>query len=182
VQPSAVHVLKLWFTKMSLVENIKFTKPSAVGEGNEFPFGPSQLSSKVGIVKLRDETDYSDFRVVLELLVEDTESSLDPYLLDITASGLFRVTVTVNDTSPNDIYTFRNKLALVNGAGILYSAIREMVSNVSCRSINGNLLLPAMSFTSLAKQAEDSKKIPTQIKPASLKKKAAKSSTGLSLP
>ena len=46
------------------------------------------------------------------------------------------------------------KLGVVNGASILYGAIREMVTNITARSLLGvPLILATMSFTETAEQA-----------------------------
>ncbi len=37
-------------------------------------------------------------------------------------------------------------LIVVNGASMIYGSIREMISNVTSRSMAGPLLLPSLSF------------------------------------
>ena len=47
----------------------------------------------------------------------------------------------------------KEQLALVNGFSILYSAAREMLLNVTARSVYGTVTLPTVSFVNMVKEA-----------------------------
>jgi preprotein translocase subunit SecB len=49
----------------------------------------------------------------------------------------------------------RRVRALVNGASLLYGAVREMVSTITSRSAHGPLLLPSLNFQDLASHKPD---------------------------
>jgi preprotein translocase subunit SecB len=51
----------------------------------------------------------------------------------------------------------KEQLALVNGFSILYSAAREMLLNITARSVYGAVTLPTISFVSLVKEATQPK-------------------------
>lgn len=62
-----------------------------------------------------------------------------PYLLDIQAVGVF----SVSEAYPGDKH---ERLAYEYGAALVYGAIREMVTNITARSVAGPLTLPTPSF------------------------------------
>lgn len=67
------------------------------------------------------------------------EEPLCPYLIDIQAVGIFSVSSRVEATR-------REALVYENGAAIVYSAIREMITNITARSVAGPLVMPTPSF------------------------------------
>jgi len=64
-----------------------------------------------------------------------------PYNIDVKCVGYFNI---LTSAFPDEIR--RQDVVIVNGASMLYGAIREMVATVTARSWMGELLLPAMSF------------------------------------
>lgn len=48
----------------------------------------------------------------------------------------------------------REHLAVVNGLGLLYSSIREMVTNLTARSAHGTLNLPTLNLVEIVSKAE----------------------------
>jgi preprotein translocase subunit SecB len=67
-----------------------------------------------------------------------------PFLYDaeVEIHGLVEVS---NGFAPEK----REQLAVVNGLGLLYSAIREMVLTVTARSAHGGFCLPALNFVEI---------------------------------
>ncbi len=97
----------------------------------------------------RVEGQERQWHLLLEVLVR----SLDPrqpfhYEIEAAVQGL----VEVHDEFPAER---RESLAVVNGLGLLYGAVREMVANVTARSVHGILTLPALNFVEVVKQATD---------------------------
>jgi preprotein translocase subunit SecB len=62
-----------------------------------------------------------------------------PYILDVQAVGI----VSVSEEYPAEKH---EKLAYEYGAALVYGAIREMVTNITGRSLAGPLVLPTPSF------------------------------------
>lgn len=62
-----------------------------------------------------------------------------PYVLDVQAVGI----VSVADDYPSEKH---EQLAFEYGAALVYGAIREMVTNITARSLAGPLTLPTPSF------------------------------------
>ena len=89
----------------------------------------------------------NQWRLVLTLEL----ASADPtkpflYEADIQIQG----TVEVNEGFPPEK---KEQLAIVNGLSVLYSALREMLLNITARSANGAVTLPTLSFVKLVNDA-----------------------------
>ncbi|SEL63183.1 hypothetical protein [Ectothiorhodospira marina] len=69
----------------------------------------------------------------------DDERPRCPYILDVQAVGVF----SVSEKYPADKH---EGLAFEYGAALVYGAIREMVTNITSRSLAGTLMLPTPSF------------------------------------
>lgn len=69
---------------------------------------------------------------------QDAEKAC-PYEIDVQAVGTFEVSTSVPVHK-------REKLVYENGAALVYGAIRDMVSNISSRSLPGSLMLPTPTF------------------------------------
>lgn len=72
-------------------------------------------------------------------LTAEDPAAPPPYEVDVTARGFFRV----HEGYPKDR---ADLLIEVNGASILYGAVRELVSNFTARSMRGTLILESLSF------------------------------------
>jgi len=68
-----------------------------------------------------------------------------PYMLDIQAVGVFTISDSVEESK-------RNQLIFECGAALVYGAIREMVANITSRSVFGRLMLPTPTFQGLYEQ------------------------------
>jgi preprotein translocase subunit SecB len=88
-------------------------------------------------------------------------SSKFPYTFSVCAEGVFEI------THSGDI-SERKRIVVVNGAGVLYGAIREQLLSTTSRCSHGAMLLPTADFRSLR---EDDKSAPPQ------KPKKARAST-----
>jgi preprotein translocase subunit SecB len=64
------------------------------------------------------------------------------YEIDIEIQGL----VEVHNNFPAEK---REQLAVINGLGMLYSAAREMILNVTARSVHGPMSLPTLNFVEI---------------------------------
>ena len=74
-----------------------------------------------------------------------------PYSGELEAFGFFSVS---ENWKENEI----EKLVYINGGGIVYAAIREMLTNVTARGFFAPLILPSCSFAEMYKEMEEEKK------------------------
>lgn len=59
----------------------------------------------------------------------------------------------------------REHLAVVNGLGLLYSSVREMVTNLTARSAHGALNLPTLNFVEIVAKASQEREAGAKTKP-----------------
>ncbi len=92
------------------------------------------------------------FVVTLRVMVDNQsanevpERKFSPYLIDVEAKGVVVVLKGAEKFgTPED-------LAAVNGASLLWSAVREQVLTVTSRMMAGPVTLPTMNFHDLKKQ------------------------------
>ena len=103
----------------------------------------------------------NQWRLVLTLLLRSQDPAKPfAYEAEIKLQGLVQV---------SDVFLQQRKeqLALVNGFSILYSAAREMLLNITARSVSGAVTLPTISFVSLIKEATQQRPQP-QSPPAAV--------------
>ena len=115
-------------------------------EENGTAFSPDKLtaSGEVLITELDKRENDSDYALCLTLKISPKEEDSAPYEINVTTHGLVRV---LCQEQPR-----RKELALVNGASLLFGSVREMVTNITSRSLNGAFLLPTFNFLDLLKQ------------------------------
>lgn len=79
------------------------------------------------------------FVIKLTLRIENQEGKRAPYKVDISALGLVELSEKVEKQT-------RIELATVNGASLIYGAIRDVVLLLTSRSIAGPMMLPTVDF------------------------------------
>ena len=134
-----------------------------------FP-GKLAISAETGLQQLNEEKSYSDFTVLLKLRVGPKAGKEAPYQIQVSVSGVVRMHLSQADGQAEE----RRVRALVNGVSLLYGVIREMVSNITSRSVHGQLLLPSLSFADLASLPPDGITTATAPALAAIKPKARK--------
>lgn len=136
-----------------------------------FP-GKLAMSADTGLALLDEKEKYSDFGVKLTLRVAPKEDAQAPYNIQVSVRGIVRMHLTQADRQAEE----RRVRALVNGASLLYGAVREMVSTVTSRSAHGPLLLPSLNFADLAnhKSEEVAQPVVSSAVPAKSKSKAVR--------
>ena len=80
-----------------------------------------------------------NFVVSLAIAIDPEDGKPAPYMIDILALGLIEVAEQVETQKRRD-------LALVNGASLVYGAVRELVTTLTGRCIAGPLVLPTADF------------------------------------
>ncbi|MGB9109841.1 MAG: hypothetical protein WCC39_14260 [Telluria sp.] len=154
MKASPVQMLQLFFKKV----NVEFDPRHAPEEvpnplTNVFTFDGVSLNTEVTF----SEADLSHERgqlyaVSVRLLIQnEAEESptvkFSPYKLDVAADALILVVKGAEKLNPPE------DLALVNGASLLWSAIREQVLNITSRMQAGPVMLPTVHFHDLKKAA-----------------------------
>lgn len=113
-------------------------------------------------------------RVVIDNQASDeTDLRFSPYLVDIEAGALVRALPGAEKLG--DI----QDLVVVNGASLLWSAIREQVCNLTARMPAGQVMLPTVNFHDLRRQGREQEgqdQSPAATSKRTPRRKAAKTS------
>ena len=91
-----------------------------------------------------------NWSVTLLVEIKSKEGAEAPYTGEMEAFGFF----SVSEKWEADM----EKLVFINGCGIVYAAIREMVTNITARGFFDPLILPSCSFAEMYKEREEEKK------------------------
>lgn len=133
MKPSPLSLLGIEFVRVHVEPDLE----AETRRADEFSFDGSTL--KWGLDHGRDDDD-DTWWVALGFGTGTQEGEPRcPYILDIQAVGIF----SVSESYPREKH---EKLACEYGAALVYGAIREMVTNVTARSLCGPLTLPTPSF------------------------------------
>lgn len=162
MKPSPVQLLQLAFDKVSVELDAKHAPQQPYGFAAPFSFEGVTFKTSVGFAELEGAPDDEHaFEIELELLVENKKSKerkaqkFSPYLLHLKGRAIVRISKAAAKLAPPE------DLAAVNGAALIWSAMREQVSNLTARMPAGPILLPTVHFQDLksdrkADQAADS--------------------------
>ena len=150
MKPSPVQLLRLWFEKVSVEVDPKNVAGEDANSLGVFSFEKVILKTAVGIAEVEDaRTDGHFYQVSFELIVDNKKTKKSkqpqfcPYLISMTAFGIVRVPSAASKLAPV------RDLALVNGAALLWSAMREQVAFLTSRMPPGQVLLPTVHFQDL---------------------------------
>ena len=172
MQLSPLQLLEYTFDGVSVVPVEGYKAESEFAPGLVFFPGKLAMSADTGLALLDEKEKYSDFGVKLTLRVGPKEDAQAPYNILVSVRGIVRMHLTQVDGQAEE----RRVRALVNGASLLYGAVREMVSSITSRSAHGPLLLPSLNFQDLAKHKPDEvapAALPSSV-PAKRRSKAAR--------
>ncbi len=97
---------------------------------------------------IHDNNDFYVIKLELEITSENAENANLPYIISLTSVGEFAV----SEKYEKD----KEQFAVVNGASLLYSAMREYLMFITSRYPYGSIMLPTVHFQGLIRQ--DSKK------------------------
>jgi preprotein translocase subunit SecB len=167
-----LQLLEYTFDGVSVIPVEGYEADPAFAPGLVFFPGKLAMSADTGLALLDEKEKYSDFGVKLTLRVGPKEDAQAPYNIQVSIRGIVRMHLTKQDGQAEE----RRVLALVNGASLLYGAVREMVSTITSRSAHGPLLLPSLNFQDLASHKPDEAAhaaLPSSV-PAKRRSKAAR--------
>jgi preprotein translocase subunit SecB len=132
-----------------------------------YEFGNTKFTSTVEHVQAPDEEDspMTKFIVGLTLQLPDEGDTPPPYIIDVKCIGYFTID---KGAFPDPIK--RYDVGVVNGASLLYGAIREMVATTTSRLWYGKMFLPAVNFLANAPSKGDHEEYtPSKVAPAKAK-------------
>lgn len=141
------------------LKGYRFTQLQLEGVPRGLPEGDMDVQATRVIG--RHVTEAQEWKVDLKVTFQPTEKKPGPYRGVVEAVGYFGVAEGITDGEAE-------ALVAVNGASLLYGAIREMVLIMSSRSSHGEFMLPTVRF-----QATQSS--PAQPAKKSVKKASSKS-------
>jgi hypothetical protein len=169
MKASPVQMLQLFFKKVD-VEFDPLHAPDEVPNPltNVFTFDGVSLNTEVTL----SEADLNHERgplyaVSVRLMIQNEadESStvkFSPYKINVAADALILVVKGAEKLNPPE------DLATVNGASLLWSAIREQVLNITSRMQAGPVMLPTVHFHDLKKAATSPATLKDDIAPKKL--------------
>lgn len=143
MNPSPLQLRHSQYWTISLIAN---DLDPAVLENADTPYPellPDAIRTKVVLGAPPDQDNPKDFAVTVAVTsIDDKLPPSFPYRFATKIEGFFTI------EHDGDLEE-RKRLVVVNGAGMLFGAIREQFLTLSLRHKNGPLLLPSLDFRSL---------------------------------
>lgn len=151
MKSAPVQLLQVIFKKVSIEWDERHapqTPPNPFT--TSFTFDGVELNTEFGIGELDLEHEQGQmyllsFRLVVDNAPQEDgeEQKYSPYLIDVEARGVVLIPKGAERLAPPE------ELATVNGASLMWSALREQVLTVSARMLAGQVMLPTMNFHDL---------------------------------
>lgn len=173
MKPSPIQLLQLTFKRV----NVEIDPAHAPDEAPNpmttvFVFDGVSITTEVGLAEVNMTHERGPLYLVsLQVLIdnkhEDNEPDckFSPYRIDMEAAGIVQLAKGADKLgSPHDLVT-------VNGASLLWSAIREQLLTLTSRMPAGPVMLPTVHFHDLKQPTVESDKPAT---PQTKARKAAK--------
>jgi Preprotein translocase subunit SecB len=117
---------------------------------NGKPTAPTSATQEIGFLPIAGQPNHWNLQLVLKLASADQNNPFF-YELEIHAFGVVELSGEVPVEK-------RESIAVINGLGILYGACREMIMNVTARSIYGPCSIPSLSFAQVLKEAQEAQR------------------------
>jgi len=176
MQPSPLQLSEIFFvhTDIKPRSGPDVTTPPAAR--TRFYFSNTDMTSTVehAIAPDDENSSLSNVLITLRIILDGDGENPPPYLVDVKCVGYF----TISKAAFPDLEK-RYDVAVVNGASLLYGAIREQILNTTLRMWYGELLLPAVTFfqnaPSIATKNESAVVQDNEAKPAPRKRASKKS-------
>jgi hypothetical protein len=174
VTPSPVQLLQLFFKKLA-IELDEAHAPSDPPNPltTIFGFDGITVSTEVGLaIADLKHANGQIYLVSLRVLIDNAArkdsvaQKFSPYKIDVAVHATVLIPIGAESLAPAE------DLALVNGASLAWSAIREQVLNITSRMQAGPVTLPTMHFHDLKKVAES--EVALEAKPESKRRRSKK--------
>lgn len=128
-------------------------------------FDHAHIKTNVGLAPMSQEVmPGTNYLLTLQVVVDNlppedgSAAKASPYLIDIEAGAIIHV-LPGAETRP-DI----EDIVVVNGTSLLWSAIREQVSNLTARMPLGMATLPTVHFRDLRKSATENEAVQGKLR------------------
>ncbi len=153
MKPSPVQLMQLMFKHVKVELDPEHQAPELLNPlTSVFTFDGVSLKSEIGIGEAdlnheRGRLYFVELRAVVdnEPNPEKSKQSFAPYKIDVAVEGLILIPKGAEKLGdPED-------LAAVNGASMLWGAVREQVQTITSRMRAGPVVMPSMNFHDLKK-------------------------------
>lgn len=140
MRPSIIQLKRVFFQRFE-IEAIEPPEGIARINAEDFDFEGTtfRVSLDAQQAMIADDVDPNVFFIVLHVAIDQEEQKPAPYKIDVSALGIIEIAEVVEPEK-------RRNLALVNGASLVYGAIRELITTVTSRCIPGPFILPTTDF------------------------------------
>jgi len=154
MKPSPVQLLQLMFKHVRVELDPKHQPPEIPNPLiSVYTFDGVSIQSEVGLGEAdpnheRGTVFFVELRVIVdnEPDADSTDQKFSPYTIDVAVEGVILIPKGAEKlAAPED-------LAAVNGASLLWSAVREQILNLTSRMRAGPVVLPTVHFHDLKKQ------------------------------
>lgn len=180
MMPSLIQLLQLTFKRVHVEIDPVHAPPEPHNPMTTvFVFDGVSITTEIGLAELDMEHERGPMYLVsLQLLIDNQPSASEPdrkfspYLIDIEAAAIILLpTGSENLGLPHDLVS-------VNGAALLWSAIREQLLTLTSRMPAGPVMLPTVHFHDLKQGAPGPTDSPALQTEAPTKKSAKAKATG----
>ena len=127
-----------------------FTVVSIIASPAGSPAGATAVNQSVGFSPVPEQPNHWNLQLQLKMASVDSNAPF-LYEIDIHILGVVEVSVEVSEE-------LREQMAVINGLSLLYGACREMIINITARSVYGPCSIPALNFTKVIQEAQEHRK------------------------
>lgn len=167
MKPSPVQLVQLMFDKVSIELDPRHAPQEPYGFNTGFSFDGVLLKTQVWLAE-REQAASEErvFEVLLALSVENKKQKdkkaqrFSPYLLDFKARAVVRLPGSASKLAPPE------DLVVVNGAALLWGAMREQIASMTARMPAGQIILPTVHFQDLRSDVREAARDLSQSKAA----------------
>jgi preprotein translocase subunit SecB len=140
MQPSPLDLVYYHLTEINVTPDKDFDSQESKSLYPDFE--DADFSAQVRLAAPVGETDPYEFMLKLQLTGQAKEGRHFPYRFSISTEGVIRYT-------GDKLIDERKELVAINGAAMLYGALREQLLSITSRFQNGPMMLPTVNFLDL---------------------------------
>ncbi|MCE2745933.1 MAG: hypothetical protein LW710_08500 [Burkholderiales bacterium] len=149
MKPSTLQLERFAFLRISVEPFVYPERPESGDLAIGFDFEGVKFGEKFDVFPLTDQDDRWGLTLTLSIPNIEGEGKTCPYTIDVSAIGFFHY------ARKDDPELDKRNMVVVNGLAILYATLRELVAQITARSIHGELLLPTVNFLDKFERPED---------------------------
>lgn len=175
MKPSSLQLERFAFLRVSIEPMVLPESASNADITSGFDFDGVKFGENFDVFPPKNGDDRWGVTLTIKILNVEGDGKTCPYTIDVSAIGFFHY------TRKDDSELEKRNMVVVNGLAILYATLRELVAQVTARSIHGELLLPTVNFLDKFQRPEETpqdqstaSKTISEDKPAKTRKKSSK--------